>query len=310
MLNSTPHYTQSKDYTNYMKKIGWMIIPLNRQHFAYVKKIPFIKKSIIKIPRTPVVINYSTIDELAKKYRALIVKLEPGTVVTDNNVTSLQILKDHGFYADKFPILQTKTIVVDLKLTQTQLLASFRPETRHHLKKSWTQNLLAEISTNDNSVESTRAFKAFYDLFERCARERKFYSPFRTQMQALWDSFGNKAAIILVYEKGGNKPLSGALILTRQNTAYYKFGASTPLGRKHFSSYFLFWEMIKWAKEKGLNTFDLEGIYDSRYQRTRKYHGITQFKRGWSKNEVTYLGSFSKYYALPLKLLAKVGIMV
>src|SRR3989339_1104242 len=306
--NNSKNYTQSENYSQYMKTIGWEVITFQSKYFIYIKKLNFLNLSIVKIPRAETNINYAEIDKISKKHHALLIKIEPDEKNSEQFNKNKQKLLKLGFCRDNFPILQTKTIIVDLKLSNDQLLASLRSETRHHLRKSWKQNFHTKIIINNQSLESEKAINDFYALFENCAKERKFYTPFKTQMQTLWNCFREKATIILVYEKDNQKPLSGALILTHGNTAYYKYGASIPYGRNKYSSYFLFWEMFKWAKKSGFKNFDLEGIYDERYHRTQKYVGFTQFKKGWSKNEVTYLGSFTKYYSLPLKLLAKIGI--
>jgi len=302
------HYTQSEEYATFMQKVGWQVIPY--EHFVYKRKVPLLG-SIIKVPRTPLKIDYQKLDILAKKNKALLVKIEPHFVLENNDKEkALRFLKDQKFSLDNFPICQTKTILVDLTQKEEQFLKSLRSETRHHLRKSWKQNLLMEIISNDSSPKAEKILTKFYTLFEKCAKERNFYSPFEKQMKDLWESFKQKATIILIYEKDNPEPLSGTLVLTYKNTAYYKYGASIPHGRKKYSSYFLFWEMFKWAHQRNLKTFDLEGIYDPRYKRTKKYKGFTQFKRGWSKNERTYLGSFSKHYSLPVKFISKIGQLI
>ena len=305
--STSGHYVQSLQYEQYMEKLGWQIVSLDQEYVGYKRKIigPF---SILKFPRVPLnKIDFQQLDTLSSQHHALFVKLEPADFLSpEGNINEYLLLENYGFQSDSFPILQTKTILVDLQQSEDQLLKELRSETRHHLRKSWQQKFQLTIQPNDGSEKAHQNFESFYQLFEACARERKFYSPFHEQMQALWKSFGEQATILLVKQSEGETSmsrlqkniLSGALILIHNNTAYYKFGASIPFGRAQHSSYFLFWEMFKWAREKGLRLFDLEGIYDSRYHRTKKYHGFTQFKRGWSKKEITYLGSFTKYYGI------------
>lgn len=292
-----------------MKSLGWREFSLEKNVIGYNKETPFLKRSIIKIPRAPLELDYKKIDQIATKHKALFVKIEPNVTVSEKQtVTIPKLLKENGYIRDDFPVYQTKTILVDLTIPEEKFLKSLRSETRHHLRKAWKQNLKIKIITNNKSSDAKKAFESFYTLFEECAKERKFFSPFKSQMEFLWENFGAQATIMLVYEKESQQLLSGAFILVHENIAYYKYGASTYYGRNQYGSYFLFWEMFAWARQKKLQSFDLEGIYDPRYHRTNKYKGFTQFKRGWSKEEYTYLGSFTKYYSWPLRFLAKFGI--
>lgn len=303
------HYTQSLSYAKYMEKIGWKSIKVDNKYWAYLKSIPLFHGNICKIPRAHLDLNLDQVDQLAKKQQALLVKLEPNEIIGNEETGELAIL-DSGYLPDKFPICQSKTIRVDLHQSEESLLKSFRPETRHHLRKAWQKNFQIQITPNDGSAQAHAAFESFYSLFEKCAKERHFFFPFKNQIQALWDSFGEKAIIMIVSEQSNSDPFSGTLILTHQQIAYYKYGASIPFGRNQFSSYFLYWQMFLWAKKQGYQVFDLEGIHDPRYHHNRKYLGFTQFKRGWSKNEITYIGPFTKYYAWPLQLFARCGIML
>ena len=57
------------------------------------------------------------------------------------------------------------------------------------------------------------------------------------------------------------------------------------------------------AKKRGIKIFDFEGIIDPRIKATRRWHGFTHFKRGFGGEEVTYLGSFIKFYNPVIKLI-------
>lgn len=290
-MNSPRHYTQTANYASYMKSLSWLVFPIS-DYFLYVKKLSLLPFKIAKLPRAPLDFDYSLLTALCAENRVSLLKIEPDRLLP-NDQKAEQFLKSQGFRRDRSPILQTKTVLIDLQLSESELLKSLRSETRHHLRKSWQENFRLEIIENHGDEKDYEKVETFYSLFEKCAKERHFYSPFRKQTLALWQSFPMKSALFLVSAK--DKTLySGAFILVHDNIAYYKFGASIPAGREKFSSYFLFWEMFRWAREKNLQIFDLEGTYDPRYKRTQKYAGITQFKKGWSQNEITYLGSFTK----------------
>lgn len=297
------HYIQSKNYAEYISRLGWDVFLLDKKWHIYRKKINPLGRSIVKIPRAPFDIDYQKVETIIEKEKPLFIKIEPDEILKDNNS---QYLEQKGYLPDNEPICQSITILIDLQKSEDILLKSLRSETRHHLRKSWSKELVVDIIESNEKTEAKEAFNSFYTLFEHCAKERNFYAPFKTQMNHMWESFSENAYIFLVHTKESKQPLSGALVLTNDNVAYYKHGASLPEGRNIYASYFLFWEMFMWAKKNNLKLFDLEGIYDYRYKRTKQYKGFTQFKRGWSKNEKTYIGSFTKYYSLPLKILSRI----
>jgi peptidoglycan pentaglycine glycine transferase (the first glycine) len=74
------------------------------------------------------------------------------------------------------------------------------------------------------------------------------------------------------------------------------------------ANYLLVWEALKWAKGQGCSTYDLWGIPDEIAEagsdgneppvpdRTDGLWGVYQFKRGFSKRVVCYVGAYDYVY--------------
>jgi lipid II:glycine glycyltransferase (peptidoglycan interpeptide bridge formation enzyme) len=74
-----------------------------------------------------------------------------------------------------------------------------------------------------------------------------------------------------------------------KNMAFDWFGASAPKGRQLSLKSLVIWEAIKEAKRQGLNVFDFEGIYDSRFHQTQKnWQGFSFFKKGFGGEEIEF----------------------
>lgn len=260
---------QSPQFGKFTETIGWQVekcqMP-NAKCQIFIRKIPLLPFSIIKIQR-PDFIPFEKIDEIAKKYRALFVKIEPN-----------QQLNKNSYRADSWPLLCTKTIWIDLTKTENQLWKAVEKETRYCIRKAEKEDTKM---LRDDDIEG------FYENFKKFG---KGYIPKKAEFQSLIKSFGKKAILLSA------NSLAGTLILMADKTAYYYYAFTSPLGRKKFCQHLLVWQAIKITKKLGCKIFDFEGIEDSRYKVTRKWQGFSHFKKSFGGKEITFPGSFTKYY--------------
>lgn len=264
---------QSSQYGRYLQVLGWQAKRIDKCQI-FIKKIPFLPFSIIKIQRPEPPIPFLKIEKLAKKHRAFLIKLEP---LTDPPAGELP-----GFRRDSWPLLPTKTIQVDLIKTEKQLLQGVNKRTRYCLRRA-----------EKLKVQSV-SWQKFYPLLRKLG---KGYLPKEKEFQALITAFGKNAWLLAVNPPAGGPTggPAGAVILIHDQTAYYFYAFTSPAARKVFSQHLLVWEAIKRAKKAGCRVFDLEGIEDNRYRFTRKWHGFSHFKKSFGGVEVEFLGSFTRW---------------
>ncbi len=274
---------QSPQYGEYIASLGWRAERISDCQIL-VKRLPLIG-SLIKIQR-PDKIPFEKIDELAKKHRALFVKLEPKQSL---NEMAREQLEGHGYCHDSWPLLATKTIQLDLKKSLGQLQKEMAKKTRYCLRK--VEQAKSKLNFTDNLGK-------FYENFRKFG---KGYIPKKREFQVLVKAFGQNAILLSV------KDLAGALVLIHDGIAYYYFAFTSPEGRKIFAQHFLVWEAIKRSKKLGCRIFDFEGIEDSRYKATRKWQGFTHFKKSFGGEEIEFPGSFIKIYHPILKLLPRIA---
>jgi peptidoglycan pentaglycine glycine transferase (the first glycine) len=86
-----------------------------------------------------------------------------------------------------------------------------------------------------------------------------------------------KPSIFIAYRDG--KPLSSLVVSAIGHTAFYLYAASGREGRQISTSYLLFWEALKWAKEGNCRWLDLVG---STPRGTGGHNGYRQFKNGFT----------------------------
>lgn len=303
---------QSPEYATYMQKIGWLVEYVGtgeKTTNVFIKKIP-LAGSVIKIQRPNPPIPFDEIEILAQKYRALFVKIEPNLPISnkyqsqintnENNQISNSSLLIHNYKLDSWPLLPTKTIVIDLDKTADELLNSFDKTTRYQLRQAQKNNLQVQII--QNTANSLIGIKQFSQLWHKNAKDRGFWIPFEKQLILLWQSFGSKAFLITA-SNNSQQQMAGALILMHDQTVYYLHAFSTPAGRKQSAPTMVVWEVMKFAKGKYCRFFDFEGIYDPRYHKyTRKWLGFTRFKQGFGGQEKVFPAPIIHRRSLLIKL--------
>jgi lipid II:glycine glycyltransferase (peptidoglycan interpeptide bridge formation enzyme) len=262
---------QSPEYAKYMKEIGWIVKSADSCQI-FIKKFPIF--SFIKIQR-PEKIPFSEIDKIAKKHRAFIVKIEP------RNHGNEKELRKHGYKKDKSPYLPSKTIHLDLTLSEKQLLAQMKKDARYSIRKTEQQAL---------QIIKVSNIKQFRQAWEENWLKQK-YIPSLKNLKRLQKSFGPKAVFLIAQHQ--KKAIAGLIILMTDKNAYYYRAFTNKIGRKKFAQYLLVWEAIKLAKKQGCKVFDFEGIYDERFPQ-KAWKGFSHFKKSFGGKGVEYPRSFSR----------------
>lgn len=255
---------QSKNYARYMESLGWIV-----ENGAFIKKLWF--TAVVKAQR------FSKIDlKFLSKYHPFLIKLEP---LSDFGSR----ISDLGFHKDNWPLLPTKTIILDLKTI------NLPKDTRYEIRKAEKNNL---------DIAASKDVELFYKLLKETMEIGHWSIPIHKEVTSLWQSFQpNNSTILLTCCPADQLPIAGCLLIWYEDTAHYMYAALTQKGRDLGAAYFTLWEAIKFCQKKKLNYLDLEGVYDERYKSsTKNWQGFTKFKMGWGGKIVEYPGSWTKYY--------------
>jgi lipid II:glycine glycyltransferase (peptidoglycan interpeptide bridge formation enzyme) len=275
---------QSDEWAEYLTRLGWQVVKRKSQipnPKIYVRKLPLIG-ALAKIQRPAVIPPIEEIDRVAQKHRALFVKLEPG-------LNQKVRIKNQGFESDKWPLLPSRTIWLDITPDKDTIWANFSKDARYSIKKAKRLGVFVKIFKPDE-----KSLPAFYKLFKETGRRKKFWVPPLKDLEAKVEAFKGNSLLILAYHH--SEPVAGALILFYDHVAYYHHAAASKKGRHLLAAYLIIWEAIKRAKERDCQILDLEGIYDPRYKIYRRWKGISIFKRKFGGEEVEYPGTYIKYY--------------
>jgi lipid II:glycine glycyltransferase (peptidoglycan interpeptide bridge formation enzyme) len=276
---------QTKNYASFMEKIGWKVLKYkNPSFYIYIKKLPFIPLSVIKILRCPWPVNMKKLKNSLKKYKPLFIQIQPFAFNNSRKIqTGLKIA----------PLIPTKTIWLNLTKTKKDLLKQMKSKTRYNINLAIRKKLKVEIITG--GLTNPKQLKKFYDLWKKNKPFNLIFKPAIKELKYLVSSFGNKCFFVFVYPQPGslknqNQLLAACLVLCSQNMVFYWHNCSADLGKKFMAPSLCIWEAIKQSKKRGFQIFDFEGIFDSQLPKSFSgWKGFTRFKQGFGGQELKFL---------------------
>lgn len=226
-------------------------------------------------------VNYviSILKDLARKEKVWFIRIRPEILNTSENRELFRKLR--GVHAPMH-LHAENTWVLDITQSEEVLLANMRKSTRYLIKKSLTQNLGLEITNNAKFAE------ILFKLQKETTKRHGFVGFPESLFKAEIASFTKDKNVSVFICRSGHIPLACAIIIFYGDTAYYHFSASTMKYPKLQSSYFLQWEVIKEAKNRGMKYYNFWGIAPEGVTNHR-FAGVTLFKTGFGGERIDWL---------------------
>ena len=165
-----------------------------------------------------------------------------------------------GFHANS----RYATFATQLDRNVQAHLKRLRRDTRYMIRKGEKAGL-----TTRHGVDQ---IELFYDLFAQNMREHGTPVFPRVFFHKLLHEFQDRIDVMIVY--AGTRAISGVLSFLFCDTIYPYYAGVTPLARPMAGNNFMYWELMKWAIERGVRKFD--------FGRSKKGTGAYAFKMGWS----------------------------
>ncbi|EHJ07306.1 aminoacyltransferase [Staphylococcus simiae] len=116
-----------------------------------------------------------------------------------------------------------------------------------------------------------------------------------TQIQQQYDSNARKVKQTedKIAEEGSVLNLAAAIYLYNDYEVYYLSSGSNPKYNEYMGAYRLQWDMIKFAKDHGIDRYNFYGVSGDFTENAEDY-GVQQFKKGFNANVEEYIGDFIK----------------
>ncbi len=282
------HILQTAEWGELKSAFGWdavRILAGNAGAQVLFRRLP-LGLSIAYLPRPLGAIYthapfWEELDSICRRKRAVFLKLEPDAWQDTPNPPHLgPESRLRGFIPSPRHIQPPRTVVVDLRGSEDDILARMKQKTRYNIrlaaKKGVTVRTWDDLPGFHKLMQITSARDGFgvhsLDYYRRA------YSLFHPAGMAE----------LLVAEYAG-QPLAALMVFVRDGRAYYLYGASSDAERNRMPTYLLQWEAMRWARARGAQEYDLWGVPDAdedtletRFEtRSDGLWGVYRFKRGF-----------------------------
>jgi peptidoglycan pentaglycine glycine transferase (the first glycine) len=217
---------------------------------------------------------WNEIDSACKSHRAIFLKLEP------DSWDSEFILHPSSFIISKHNIQPPRTIIIDIRGSDDEILAKMKQKTRYNIRLAEKKGVTARAWDDIASFHKMMLVTGGRDGFGVHSLEyyRRAYELFHPK--------GMCEILVAEYE---GKFLATLFVACNGNRAYYLYGASTDEERNRMPTYLLQWEAMRWAKARGCEEYDLWGVPDedeatleANFETRRDgLWGVYRFKRGF-----------------------------
>ena len=287
-LHPNAHLLQTGEWGELKSAFGWKparIVSGKQGAQILFRKLP-LGLTIGYIPKATVNSQQSIfsqelwheIDAVCKQHRAVFLKLEPD-LWQDADVDQLQITS-YPLRVSPHNIQPPRTIIVDIKGSEDQILARMKQKTRYNIRLAEKKGVTVRAWDDIESFHKMMLVTGGRDGFGVHAPE--YY-------QRAYELLHPKQMGELLLAEYEGKFLASLFVARNGDRAYYLYGASTDEERNRMPTYLLQWEAMKWAKARGCKEYDLWGVPDeeeaaleSNFEaRHDGLWGVYRFKRGF-----------------------------
>ena len=224
--------------------------------------------------------------ELAKKYNAIVLKIEPD-IKSDNQgfrdlITQLgyKIKDDAKNFREE---IQPRYVFrLDIKdKTEDEIFAGFQQKTRYNIRLATKKGVTIKEGTRED-------LKDFHKIMvETGARDGFIIRPLE-YFERMYDELAPKhMKLLMAYYDG--QPISGVIPIMYGNKTWYLYGASSNKHRNLMLNYVLQWEMIKIAIANKSDIYDLRGV-SGVVDENHPQYGLYRFKKGFGAEFTEFLG--------------------
>ena len=220
---------------------------------------------------------------LAKSKKCAFIRLRPQLL---NSPENLKLLKDLGLRPSPMHLHAEHTVIIDLKKSEDDLLASMRRQTRYEVRRAEKLKLKVD-SLSANQPDFKKLLDEFFRTQQKTAIRQHFVPPSKKELNSECRAFDKNATLYVARTEEG-APVAYGLILKWGKEADYFEAASTDLNRKLPGAYALLWQAMKDLKAEGYERFNLWGIAPEN-QPHHRYAKVTTFKTGFGGEVVNFV---------------------
>ncbi len=215
-----------------------------------------------------------TARKLAKELGAIALRLEP---LWQEKLDYLE-----GFARAPADLLPSETLLVDLRLSETEILAAMKPKGRYNVNLSQRRGVEIEFTAD------SQAIPLFYDVFSQTVQRQQFFGePYGFFINLCQTLFAAQIAEIGLARWQG-KLLAVMLVVYWGDRAIYLYGGRSAEHPEVMAAYGLHWRAMQRAKAKNCQVYDFYGFTRNP---SHGYANFSRFKSQFGGFSVTTTGA-------------------
>ncbi len=280
---------------------------------------------IMYAPKGPVIADWADVpvrkrilDDLvgiARRKGAILVKIDPdlrlGSGVPDSDGASddptgigvKDDLLEAGWVSSSEQVQFRNTVLVDLRPTEDELLASMKQKTRYNVRLAARKGVKVRSGTSDDldMLYMMYAETSVRDGF--VIRDQRYYLD-------LWRTFLAAGIAEPIIAEVEGSPVAAVIIFRFAGQAWYLYGMSRQEHREKMPNHLLQWEAMRRARAYGCTSYDMWGAPDI-FEESDPLWGVYRFKDGFGGSVIRHLGAWDmpvkpQLYRIYTQLLPKI----
>ena len=215
-----------------------------------------------------------TARKLAKELGAIALRIEP---MWSEKPGYLE-----GFARAPADFLPSETLLVDLRASETEILAAMKPKGRYNLRLSQRRGVEIEFTAD------SQAIPLFYDIFLETVRRQQFFGePYGFFINLCQTLFAAQIAEIGLARWRG-KLLAAILVVYWGDRTIYLYGGRSAEHPEVMAAYGLHWRAMQRAKAKNCQVYDFYGFTRNP---SHGYANFSRFKSQFGGFSLTTIGA-------------------
>lgn len=253
-----------------------------------IRPLPTPFNALVYIPRGPVaeeaskeVVLRAIADYAKQTYRAVAVTVEPDW----HEMPHLE-----GWQRSANTILIPRTLILDLRKSEDELLSVMAKKTRQYIRKS------AQEAVEIRRVQSRAELEKCLAIYKQTAQRAGFGLHADSYYIDIFEKMGEHALVTAAFYE--NEPVAFLWLALSEHTAFELYGGMNDEGQRLRANYVLKWSTIQLAKKWGVARYDFNGLLND---------GVSTFKQGFAAHEDMLAGTYDKPLS-PLYVLWNKGL--
>jgi lipid II:glycine glycyltransferase (peptidoglycan interpeptide bridge formation enzyme) len=269
-------------------------------------KIPILNRFVGYFPKgpTPDENQLAALRQLAKKYNAIYIKLEPNVKKplsqTKADNPDIQFLQKFQVEEGR-PLFTRYTFELDLRPSEEELMSKQSSKTRYNVKLAEKKGVKIIEDTSERGLED------YLRILAETTKRQGFYAHDENYFRKLWENLKDSGMMHIFKAVYENKVLVVWIVFVFNNVLYYPYGASSSLYREVMASNLMMWEVIRFGKAQGCHNFDMWGSLGPEPDEKNPWWGFHRFKKGYGGELVEFIGSYDLVHDYPMYKLYTLG---